>query len=579
MSTNSRFRSEQVRKKVLIYILAIALPIFFFSLYFIQETAGKELRKLSAEKAARLKMKIVSRIEHYLEDAAGFTREAAYMVRLYPEEYRMLLPFLKKNVRENPRVYGSALALEPAYFGGGEFCTYFFDGNGSLQRKTLLPPAYDYLSKAWYRQVRITHQARWSRPYFDKGGGEIFMSTYSYPLLDREDRFFGVVTADIAIDVLSRQIQAMTFSPEGFVWVLDRNGTMLSRPDAAGVAGKKISDLLRITSDSSGLEKTIRSLLRHETLRDDVRFDGKAYLLYGFHLPRSDLWVAIFLDRDLLYAPLHTLERKLILLGAGGLFLIFLMIFGILKEFRGEVAAQTKIQSELDLATGIQQSFLPRHRRCYRRAYRIESCIRPAREVGGDLYGYIERENSVILYVGDVSGKGVPAALFMMATQILIENALEREEDPAAVVTAVNRKLFEISRSGMFVTLLVIRWDFRERTLRYCNAGHPSFLVKTERLWTALPTFQVPLNTFETTVYRNDTLQMDVPFGLLCFSDGVEEAMNAEGELFGMQRVAETLAGNFTLIQLRRALQAFVGETPPHDDVTIISLRTRNFSG
>ena len=105
-----------------------------------------------------------------------------------------------------------------------------------------------------------------------------------------------------------------------------------------------------------------------------------------------------------------------------------------------------------------------------------------------------------------------------------------------------NTKLLELSKNAMFVTLLVIKYDFIARKLTFCNAGHPTFIVKTDFLFSPLSPFHPPVNTFANIDYKNTFLSIAEPFQLICFSDGVTEAENSKQELFGISRVAETLA-------------------------------------
>jgi sigma-B regulation protein RsbU (phosphoserine phosphatase) len=522
--THLRFKLDRTQKKVIFYILGITLPLFFFSLYFIQNTAGKELTKFAEEKAFHLETRIISEIKHYLDNASSFTKEASYMLKLDPAKYTTLLPFLKKHLQNNPNIYGSALAIEPDSYLNKTYCKYYYKHNGALKEKWLMPPHYDYLHQEWYSKVKQLKKGMWSKPYFDEGGGEVFMSTFTYPLLDSHQTFLGVVTADIKIDILSEKIQKMTFSKEHFVFVLDKSGFLLSHPDSH-YALKQTAFAYAKNLHSKTLSNALQQMLSADKGKYTVTIASQTYTLYSVDVPNSDLKIAVFLNNTALFRPLNELKQKLGIVTFIGIILLLLLIVVILREFKQDIIKKTKLKHEFELATKIQMSFLPKKKNMQTDRYEIHSYLKAAREVGGDLYGYKESGNNIVLYVGDVSGKGIPAALFMMATQILLKNTIETTSDPAEIVTLINKRLLETSQNGMFVTLLVIRYDFINQVLTFCNAGHPPFIIKADQLFSPLPTLHPPVNTFENTVYTNNRLTIKTPFQLICFSDGVTEAV------------------------------------------------------
>jgi len=575
--TPSRFKLDRTQKKVIAYIVAITLPLFLFSLYFIQDTAGRELTKFSQQKASQIETRITLETERYLNSASSFTKEASYMLKLHPTDYTAVLPFLKKHLYSNPNIYGSALAIEPSSFLHTTYCKYFYKHNHTIKEKWLMPPKYDYVHRSWYSKVKEDPQKGiWSKPYFDKGGGEVFMSTFSYPVLDMNGDFLGVVTADVKIDVLSQKIQKITFSKEGFVLLLDKSGLLLSYPDQNNTLKQNSAFAYAKNIHSPTLLEALRQMLATNRGTYSVTIGSEAYTLYSSTLSDSGLKIAIFLKNTLLYKPLHTLKQKLSLLALAGVVLILLMIIVILREFKEDIVKKTKLKNELELAKKIQMSFLPKAKDLVTKRYEIHAYLKAAKEVGGDLYGYKEMEECIVFYVGDVSGKGIPAALFMMATQIILENAIDAENSPAEIITLTNTKLLEISKSSMFVTLLVIRYDFKTQTLTLCNAGHPGPIIQTDRLFSPLCPVHPPVNTFGGIVYKETILEMKSTFGLICFSDGITEAENRKKALFGIENLTQSLSEKFTLEHLLYKITYFVHKNPQNDDMTILVFKTKH---
>jgi len=568
--TNSLFKLDKIQKKVIFYILIITIPLLLSSLYFIQDSGGSKLAEFAKQEASHIDRKIVSEIKNYLDKASDFTREASFMLKLHPDEYTAVLPFLKKNVHNNPNIYGSALAIEPSSSLNRVYCKYFYENNATVKEKWLMPPAYDYLHKDWYAKTRQSKKESWSEPYFDAGGGDVFMSTFSYPLVDKKEHFLGVITADIKIDKLSYKIQKITFSKEHFVFVMNKDGFLLSHPDNE-YAMKQTTVTYARNIHSETLLKVLPHILKTDSGISTVNIGGEELTLYHTTVPQSNLKILIFLKNAILYRSLYDLQQKLVMIAIIDIVLILFMIFIILQQFKKDIVKKTKLKNDLELARKIQMSFLPEHKDLSEEKFDIHTYFKAAKEVGGDLYGYEEMEHSIVFYIGDVSGKGIPAALFMMATQILLKNAIEISDDPADVVTLTNTKLLEMSHTEMFVTLLVIKYDFREHTLTFCNAGHPGFILKTDKLFSPLGTIHPPVNTFKHITYTNSSVMMKEPFGLICFSDGVTEAENSHQELFGIERTAKSVERVFALKPLLEEIELFVKNNVQNDDITILT--------
>jgi len=572
---HSHLHLDKTQKKVILYILLITIPMLLFSLYFIQDSASRELKKFAEQKADAVVGKTVLEVEHYLNDSSSFTKKASYMLRLNPEAYTSVLPFLKREVESNPNIYGSALAIEPKQLSRKSYCKYYYKNHTTVEEKWLMLPQYNYLNATWYSKTKNQKKGAWSKPYFDKGGGEVFISTFSYPLLDKKNHFFGVITADIKVDTLSQKIQEMTYSNESFIFIIDKEGLLLSHPDN-NYALKQTVFAYAKDIHSETLTKALKKiLLTDKGIYNSVTIGSQNYTLYSASMPQSDLKIAVFIQNAMLYKPLTELRQKLVLIAISGIFLILIMILFILKQFKLDIIKTSKRRNELALAKKIQTSFLPEHKNLLTNHYDIHSYLKAAKEVGGDLYGYKELKGSIVFYVGDVSGKGIPAALFMMATQILLENAIDTTDDPAEIMTLTNNKLLELSKNAMFVTLLIIKYNFIDKKLTFCNAGHPTFILKTDLLFSPLAHFHPPVNTFPHINYRNTILAIKEPFKLICFSDGVTEAENSRQALFGISRVAETLATEFSIKHLRKEISLFVKDTPANDDITIFYFKCK----
>lgn len=170
--------------------------------------------------------------------------------------------------------------------------------------------------------------------------------------------------------------------------------------------------------------------------------------------------------------------------------------------------------------------------------------MRPAREVGGDFYDVFEvGERGVAFVIGDVSGKGVPAALFMMRAQSLLRQYLLETDDLGTAFTLANRQLCERNDAMLFVTAFACVVDAATGEVRYANAGHnPPVLKQNGKLGYLACRPGLVLGAMDVVKYREGSFACSPGEGLLLYTDGVSEAANAAEELYGEDRLLQTLA-------------------------------------
>ena len=218
--------------------------------------------------------------------------------------------------------------------------------------------------------------------------------------------------------------------------------------------------------------------------------------------------------------------------------------------------------------------------------YQIAATCRPAREVGGDLYDFLVLPNERIgIVVADVSGKGVPAALYMTLTKGLLASVAENESDPAAILSEVNRHLYEVCRRKVFVTMLFGVLDPATQTFTYARAGHNPGVWRRTSLQqsTQLRAAGLGLGLSSSKIFdrslRSEAIRIERGDALLLYSDGITEAMNAQGEEYGDQQLLDAIArtDGLSAAETQEAILADVGafleQTPPQDDMTLVVIR------
>ena len=254
-----------------------------------------------------------------------------------------------------------------------------------------------------------------------------------------------------------------------------------------------------------------------------------------------------------------------------------------LIEWREALTSRDKLvslQNELSVASSIQQSILPT-RFPQGRNYSTFASMEPARNVGGDFYDVILLDRGRIgLAIADVSDKGVPAALFMMSSRTLLKGAAIGNYDPGPVLQEVNDLLCENNDTMMFVTLFYAIYDPDTGKLTYANGGHTAPVVRhKDGTSTLLPlSGGIALGVVEEMEYAQETVDILPGDVVFFYTDGVSEAMNENGEEFGVHRLNEVLGAitsndpeevNRAIFE---AVREFAGDMPQSDDITCLTL-------
>jgi len=264
--------------------------------------------------------------------------------------------------------------------------------------------------------------------------------------------------------------------------------------------------------------------------------------------------------------------------------IVFLMIRSTrnMKELGEITAVKERMENELKIAKGIQMSMIPKIYPAYpeRGDIDIYASIVPAKEVGGDLFDFFIMDEKLYFCIGDVSGKGVPASLVMAVTRSLFRTVAAHEKSPGRIVTAMNESMSDMNESTMFVTFFCGVLDMKTGHLRYCNAGHNApVLLNTAKA--PLPVVSnVPLGIVAGTAFQEQETDLKYDDTLFLYTDGVTEAENAKHELFGEERMINALSelkgSKAHLEEMQKALDAFVGDTPQSDDITMLFVHYLN---
>jgi len=558
-----------------------------------------------------------------------------------PLDDSQLLSFIRRSVLSHPDIFGSAVAFEPCAENPSRpaYAPYFYrtpQGTGFVD----LEDNYDYVLHDWFQIPRELGRSEWSEPYYDEGGGNVLMATYSVPFYEMRDNqkcFAGIVTADISLEHLTDIVSTIQVLETGYGFLLSRNGVFLAHPRSELIMDESVFSLAEERGDRR-LRDIGRRMVAGESVFMPYRtIDGVSSLAYCAPLPQVGWTLGVIFPEDELLADIRDLTLAMAGMGLAGILLLVAVVGFIstsitkpiralaiasdkvaggdfeaplpglrladevgaltrgfqvmqdslkdhIRKLMETTAATERMESELKIAHDIQMSILPKKFPPFpsRSEFDLYALIAPAKEVGGDLYDFFQLNDDLLCFVvGDVSGKGVPAALFMAVTKTLIKAVAEEDASPDAILSHVNRELAAENDACMFVTLFCGVFDMKSGEIRYANAGHnPPLVIRKDGTVKWLPRSGSPVaGAMPGVQYERQELRLAPGESLYLYTDGVTEAMNPAGEQYSGARLEKTLSelsdGDVTDIihKVTDSVHHFADGAPQSDDITMMMIR------
>lgn len=501
---------------------------------------------------------------------------------------------------------------------------------------TKLVSGANYQDKEWYYSVRDGKTSRWQEPFIGEFVPEP-IAVYTVPLFKKdkngEDVLVGVLAVDMSIEFLKEEIGSIPVSNSGYALVTTAKNLAVAYPKELAQGkrnrdiivrekrGQKLIDFDRKGRDSSGLfigtvADGEESAIYYTTINstnwtfmvvwpiqkylEDQKAMRKLFLLmalggYGVIL------VIILLISFRVAKPLKELAMAARKLGRGNFDVAIPKMKGrdevaefawafsnMLTELKDNIEKQKdmkRIERELDLARNIQLSMLPGEERDENSdddRHELAPFLLPAKEVGGDFYDFFKIDNDhLCVVIGDVSGKGVAAALFMMVARIILRTMTKNLKSVVDAFNKTNYALAKRNRLNMFVTVWAGIIDLRTGHIDFASAGHnpPAIRHKDGSVEFIPSKAGLVMAAMESTVYKLQTCEMKKGDTLFLYTDGVTEATDSNNQLFNNDRLIEALkkSGNMSTADtcsfVKKEIDSFVKDAPQFDDITMLAIK------
>jgi len=522
--------------------------------------------------------------------------------------------------------YSGTILVMYAATESGVLIAYGVNSLEALPKEGHTEAYFDFQSRPWYKEAKEKGKVIFSDIYED-GYGRGLTITCAAPFYNAEGKFAGVVGMDVLIGNLYNAIVDVDLGEESYTFLADKNGKIIT----PGGGSQMISDVTKSLADKIMSGKPGVSL-------------SSSRVYYAYTPIKSTSWILCSsIPERVIIAPIRDVNKRVILtilsfLAAfviiiasaviaarkfshkltepiialeddvkkiaggnldyraeirtndeiGDLAKSFNDMAASLKEYVKNLAAVTaekeRIGAELNIATQIQADMLPRIFPPFpdRKEFDIYATMNPAKEVGGDFYDFFLIDSDhLAMVMADVSGKGVPAALFMVIAKTLIKNRAQMGGTPSEILADVNNQLCEGNEAELFVTVWLGILEISTGHVTASNAGHEyPAIYRPGEGYTLFKTKQSPaVATMEGLRFKASEFTLNPGDDLYLYTDGVAEATNSSEELYGTDRMIDAL--NHTdgmsveeiLRTMKKSVDDFTGEAPQFDDITMLSLK------
>jgi serine phosphatase RsbU (regulator of sigma subunit) len=504
--------------------------------------------------------------------------------------------------------------------------------NGSFVRshKRARPTRYDPRARPWYISGKENPGKITRTPPFRSVTTPDISIGFVKALVGIEETPYGVVGIAITLSDLTEYVSKIELDYNGALFLLDEYGTIIASRDKSLL----FTDLENY--DSGLYEKVYKNNETFSIFEKDLK---KRYAFFytspaldwklGVSVPLEEIDRAVW---NFVFKILFALFLALLLLSALTLMGLQRFVINPLKELnegtniiartgdlnyqieiksRDEIgnlatsfnlmtkdlkkyvkqlaettAARERIESELKIAHDIQMGILPKEFPSFKGEYEVDiyAVLEPAKQVGGDLYDFfLLSEDQLCFTIGDVSGKGVPAAVFMSAVKTLIKATAKTIDKPSSVLRIVNEEISRGNEHATFVTVFLGILNVKTGEMCYSNAGHnpPLILRKDKNTEFLSEGKNMALGIDEEFCFRHDTVTLKPGEGIFLYTDGVTEAFNSKGELFSAERLQKDIAdyqnslSKELVSNILKNIQSFAKNVPQSDDITILTVRYR----
>ena len=625
-----------------LWVVSFAALVFLAAMSYIFFVSRRYVREEAILRATQVVENSVLRLNNILEDVQLSADNLEWLVYRHLDEPELMKEYSRITVQGNPVLSGCSISFEPNFFKGHYYYSaYSGYVGGALETEQEGDEDYQYFYLDWYLQPKLLNQPCWTEPYSDWEQDDAAdrqtqrMVSYCKPLTTSEG-FIGSISLDISLKWLSDNLSPVKPYPHSYSILISRGGTYLVHPDPEKLFYQTVFTEGLIDPDPAQ-DELGKSMLDLEAGYRRMEIDGIRSYVFFTPLKATGWSMAIVCPESDIFGRFNRLRWFITMIDLLGLLLLFFSCFQVIRkamrplsdlarqaediasghfdtvlpenkrpdelgtlsrsfadmqsslvtymdELTRTTANKVRIEGELQIARNIQMGMLPQVFPPFpeRKDVDLYASMVPAREVGGDLYDYFIQGGRLYFCIGDVSGKGVPASLFMTVVQNLFRAAGQQGLLPAEIAHRINETLADRNEQLMFVTMFIGAIDLETGRLDFCNCGHnpPVVLPKGGHPFFLSCKANMSIGILPEAKFEGESVEsfMDTP--LFLYTDGLNEAENPEHVLFGTDRLLAVLGEPYTdaetvVKRMQAAISDHVAGADASDDLTMLCLEIK----
>jgi sigma-B regulation protein RsbU (phosphoserine phosphatase) len=627
--------------RVSLWVVFFAAIIFNVALGFLFYQAREAVRQEAVSRATTILEKTSLRVEGILNRVEVASNMTKWLVERHPENADSMFVYSRSMLLNNPDFYNCSIAFEPYYFKdkGRYFSAYTKHIGDSLRTIQGGSDHYQYFFADWYLMSQLLGKPCWTEPYVDLDvatNTSEMVTSYCQTIKNRQGQVIGVINTSLSITWLSQTISAVKPYPNSYSIMIGRGGTYFVHPDTTKITRQTIFTQTLEQPDTA-LTALGYAMQHGEEGMKRMNINGKDSYVFYKPLGQTGCSMAIICPESDIFGGFDRLRnsvRAIVLVGLLLMLYLFIRIitrelnplrrlaheaetiasgqfdaplpdfqrideigqlshsFGnmqqslvkYIEELKTTTAQKASIESDLRIASGIQMGMLPENfpTKDDRDDVQLYASLTPAKEVGGDLFDFYFRDEKLFFCIGDVSGKGVPASLFMAVTRSTFRTVSAHESMPDRIMMIMNKTIADMNKNQMFVTLFVGVLDLPTGRLRYCNAGHDAPLLVGAGVGELPCDPNIPVGFMPDWKFTLQEAQIFTGTTILLFTDGLTEAMNADYAQFQMERVNDVAFQALSsgqqeprqlIARMTEAVHQFVGDAEQSDDLTMMAIQ------
>ena len=643
MSILDRIRGS-LSTRLSLWTVVFAALVFNLSLALVAIRSRDTIRQEAVKTANQVLDNTVLRTNYILEDVESLADNLEWLIYKDIDNPDAMLELSRNIVLNNTFLNGCSISFEPDFYPQkGRYFSAYSNNNGryvyTMQEGS---DDYQYFYLNWYMLPKLLMQPCWTEPYTDQEEGDeatmdLAMNvSYCKPLTAADGSFIGVVSLDISLKWLSETISSVKPYPNSYAFLVGRGGTYLVHPDPEKLFYQTIFTESLVNRISPEQMQLGQDMLAWKEGMSNFNINGKSsYITYkplmttgwslaivcpesdifgGYNRLRNVLLVSIILGLTLMFLvmnylirrqlePLSRLAKSAEVMASGNLDAdiphmerkdeigtlnrAFRYMQVSLRDYIDKLTSATakreRIEGELQIARDIQMGMVPRNFPAFpgRTDIDLYASMSPAKEVGGDLYDYFIKDGRLYFCIADVSGKGVPASLFMAVVRNLFRVVASEGQSPEEIARRINDTVSEDNEQLMFITMFIGMADLKTGELSFCNCGHnpPVLLGGKPGFMECEP--NVPLGIAPGFTFKGQSIKDFRGTPILLYTDGLNEAENSAHEELGNDRLIQSLSENpyenaqATIDILLDTVAAHVGDAEQSDDLTLLCINLK----